>query len=60
MLTQAKSLYQLLTFDAVLRQMSAKNNAVLAELDAETAALNDARAEAEDAACRAEDARRCV
>ena len=57
LLTQAKSLYQLLTFDTVLRQMSAKNSAVLAELDAEAAALEQARAEAEDAARRAEDAR---
>ena len=39
LLTQAKSLYQLLTFDTVLRQMSAKNSAVLAGLDAEAAAL---------------------
>ena len=57
LLTQAKSLYQLLTFDTVLRQMSAKNSAVLAELDAEAAALEQARAEAEDAARRAEAAR---
>ena len=35
LLAQAKSLYQMLTFDAVLRQMSAKNSAVLAELDAD-------------------------
>ena len=57
LLTQAKSLYQLLTFDTVLRQMSAKNSAVLAGLDAEAAALEQARAEAEDAARRAEAAR---
>lgn len=57
MLTQAKSLYQLLTFDAVLRQMSAKNSAVLAELDAETAALNDARAVAEFSAQQAANAK---
>ena len=57
LLTQAKSLYQLLTFDTVLRQMSAKNSAVLAGLDAEAAALEQARAEAEDAARRAEDAK---
>ena len=49
LLTQAKSLYQLLTFDTVLRQMSAKNSAVLAELDAEAAALEQARAEADTA-----------
>lgn len=49
LLTQAKSLYQLLTFDTVLRQMSAKSSAVLAELDAEDAArrAEDARAELE-------------
>lgn len=35
LLAQAKSLYQLLTFDAVLQQMSARNSTVLAELDAE-------------------------
>ena len=34
-MAQAKSLYQVLTFDTVLRQMSAKNSAVLAELDAD-------------------------
>lgn len=39
LLAQAKSLYQLLTFDAVLQQMSARNSTVLAELDAEAAAL---------------------
>ena len=39
----------LLTFDTVLRQMSAKNSAVLAELDAEAAALEQARAEADTA-----------
>lgn len=37
LLAQAKSLYQLLTFDAVLQQMSARNSTVLAELDAEAA-----------------------
>ena len=42
LLAQAKSLYQLLTFDAVLQQMSARNSTVLAELDAEAAALLDA------------------
>ena len=40
LLAQAKSLYQLLTFDAVLQQMSARNSTVLAELDAEAAALD--------------------
>ena len=49
LLSQAKSLYQLLTFDTVLRQMNAKNSAVLAELDAEAAALEQARAEADTA-----------
>lgn len=53
LLAQAKSLYQVLTFDTVLRQMSAKNSAVLAELDAEAAALEQARAEAETAAQQA-------
>ena len=57
LLAQAKSLYQVLTFDAVLRQMSAKNSAVLAELDAEAAALEQARAEAETAAQQAADAK---
>lgn len=33
LLAQAKSLYQLLTFDAVLQQMSARNSTVLAEPD---------------------------
>lgn len=45
LLAQAKSLYQLLTFDAVLQQMSARNSTVLAELDAE-AALQAADAKA--------------
>ena len=45
LLAQAKSLYQLLTFDAVLQQMSARNSTVLAELDAEAAALEQARAD---------------
>lgn len=57
LLAQAKSLYQVLTFDTVLRQMSAKNSAVLAELDAEAAALEQARAEAETAAQQAADAK---
>ena len=56
-LAQAKSLYQLLTFDAVLRQMNARNSAVLAELDAEAAALAQARAEADTAAQEAADAK---
>lgn len=52
LLAQAKSLYQLLTFDAVLQQMSARNSTVLAELDAEAAALEQARAAADEAAGR--------
>ena len=35
-------------FDAVLQQMSARNSTVLAELDAEAAALEQARAAADD------------
>ena len=50
LLAQAKSLYQLLTFDAVLQQMSARNSTVLAELDTEAAALEQARAAADEAA----------
>ena len=69
LLAQARSLYQLLTFDAVLQQMSARNSTVLAELDAEAAALEqaradktigkslEARAEAETAAQQAADAK---
>lgn len=57
LLTQAKSLYQLLTFDTVLRQMNAKNSAVLAELDAEAAALEQARAEADTAVQQAAEAK---
>lgn len=57
LLTQAKSLYQLLTFDTVLRQMNAKNSAVLAELDAEAAALEQARAEADTAVQHAAEAK---
>lgn len=57
LLTQAKSLYQLLTFDTVLRQMNAKNSAVLAELDAEAAALEQARAEADTAVQQATEAK---
>ena len=57
LLSQAKSLYQLLTFDTVLRQMNAKNSAVLAELDAEAAALEQARAEADTALQQAAEAK---
>ena len=57
LLSQAKSLYQLLTFDTVLRQMNAKNSAVLAELDAEAAALEQARAEADSAVQQATEAK---
>ena len=57
LLTQAQNLYQLLTFDAVLRQMNAKNSAVLAELDAEATALAQARAETDAAAQQAADAK---
>ena len=42
LLAQAKSLYQLLTFDAVLQQMSARNSTVLAELDDTQTALEAA------------------
>lgn len=57
LLSQAKSLYQLLTFDTVLRQMNAKNSAVLAELDAEATALEQARAEADTAVQQATEAK---
>ena len=57
LLAQAKSLYQLLTFDAILQQMSARNSTVLAELDAEAAALEQARAAADEAALQAADAK---
>ena len=57
LLAQAKSLYQLLTFDAVLQQMSARNSTVLAELDAKAAALEQARAAADEAAWQAADAK---
>ena len=46
LLAQAKSLYQLLTFDAVLQQMSARNSTVLAELGA---AADEAALQAADA-----------
>ena len=57
LLAQAKNLYQLLTFDAVLQQMSARNSTVLAELDADAAALEQARAAADEAARQAADAK---
>lgn len=57
LLSQAKSLYQLLTFDTVLRQMNAKNSAALAELDAEAAALEQARAKADTAVQQAAEAK---
>ena len=44
-------------FDAVLQQMSARNSTVLAELDAEAAALEQARAAADEAARQAADAK---
>ena len=46
-----------MTFDTVLRQMNAKNSAVLAELDAEAAALEQARAEADTAVQHAAEAK---
>ena len=57
LLAQAKSLYQLLTFAKVLEQMSAKNSAVLAELDSQAQALADERQRAEQAAAQAQAAR---
>ena len=57
LLAQANSLYQLLSFASVLRQMSAKNSAVLSELDEQATALAWQQQRAEDAARQAEEAR---
>ena len=54
LLAQADSLYQLLTFTDALRQISAKNNEILQELAARSAALEQARQEAETARLQAE------
>ena len=56
LLAQANSLYQLLSFASVLRQMSAKNSAVLSELDEQATALAWQQQRAEDAARHAEEA----
>ena len=56
LLAQAKSLYQLLTFDTVLQQMMAQNSAALAALDAEAAELAQAQTDAEEAARQAREA----
>ena len=57
LLAQANSLYQLLSFASVLRQMSAKNSAVLSELDEQATALAWRQQQAEEAAKQAADAR---
>ena len=57
LLAQANNLYQLLSFASVLRQMSAKNSAVLSELDEQTTALARQQQQAEEAAKQAADAR---
>lgn len=57
LLTQMKSLYQLLSFPSVLRQMSARNSAVLQELDVQVTALETQRRQASAAAAKAESAR---
>lgn len=57
LLAQVHSLYQLLSFASVLRQMSAQNSAVLEELDRQSAALEQARQQAEQTATQAEAAR---
>ena len=57
LLTQIKSLYQLLSFPNVLRQMSARNSAVLQELDTQVVSLETQRRNASAAAAQAEAAR---
>ena len=53
-LAQASSLYEILTFDETLRQMSARNSAVLTELNDEAIALDAARQAADTAQQEAE------
>ncbi len=57
LLAQAQSLYQLLTFAKVLEQMSAKNSAILAELDGQAQALEAERQAAAETAAQAQTAR---
>lgn len=57
LLAQAKSLYQLLSFGEVLRQMAAHSSRTLAELDSQAQALEAERQRAAEAAARAAAAR---
>ena len=57
LLSQAKTLYQLLTFGETLRQLSAHNNDQLGRLEAEAQALDQARQQAEETARQAQEAR---
>lgn len=57
LLTQAKSLYQLLTFADVLQQISSKNSEILTVLTEQAQALSEARQAAETARQQAEAAK---
>ena len=57
LLTQAKNLYQILTFTESLQQISAKNEEILQDLDTQAAALEEAKQQADAARQQAEDAK---
>ena len=57
LLLAARDLYEMLTFAETLRELSARNSAALARLDAEATALEAARTEADTAVQQAEEAR---
>lgn len=57
LLSQAQTLYQLLTFGETLRQLSAHNNDQLGRLESEAQALDQARQQAEETAHQAQEAR---
>lgn len=57
LLAQAQNLYQMLTFQQTLQQLSAKNDEILQNLHAEAEALDQARQQAEEAAHQAEQAK---
>lgn len=57
LLTQAKDLYQILTFTESLQQISAKNEEILQDLDTQAAALEEAKQQADAARQQAEDAK---
>lgn len=60
LLAQAQNLYQMLTFQQTLQQLSAKNDEILQNLRAQAEALDQARQQAEEAARQAEQAKEAL